>query len=264
MHAGELYQQGKLQPAIDAAIADVKRAPTDVSARYLLCQLLCFSGDLERVDLHFDAIASQDPPRAVVVAMQRQLLRAEQWRRQFFEEGRVPELAADGDSAVRLTLEASIRIREGDLDAAADLIAQAADERPTVRGTCDGHSFEGICDLDDLLAPVLEVLTSNGKYYWVPWPSVERIEFRPPENPFDLVWRAAQLELRDGPDGEVFIPALYAGTHRAENDDALRLGRATQWDGEQQGVVRGLGQKMLLIGDEDRSIMDVREIRITT
>ena len=50
-------------------------------------------------------------------------------------------------------------------------------------GTCDGRPFEDSRDLDDLTSCVLEVLTSDGSYYWVPIADVESIEFRPPARP---------------------------------------------------------------------------------
>ncbi len=259
MSAAELFREGKLSEAVDAAIAAVKKKPTDLDARYSLAQMLCFAGDMERADTHLDAIAMQDKGRLIVIGMLRHLVRAEQWRRQFFDEGRVPEIIAEPSPVVRLHLEASVVARKGDTSAAAELIRQAQEQQTPVAGTCDGKAFEDIRDLDDLVSPVCEVLTSNGKYFWIPWERIERMEMRPVETPFDLLWRPTHMEVRGGPDGEVFIPVLYVGSH-LESDNALRLGRGTDWRGEEQALVRGIGQRMLLVGDEDRSLLDVGEI----
>jgi type VI secretion system protein ImpE len=259
MNANELYQSGKLTEAVEAAISDVKKRPTDLAARYTLAQLLCFTGDLERADTHLDAISTQEPERLVIVALFRQLIRGEQWRRQCFDEGRVPEFLAEPSPTLCAHLQAMIALREGKPVEAAELVRRALEERPNAAGTCNGETFDEFRDLDDRTASFFEVLTSNGKYYWIPTEKVERVEFRPPETLFDLVWRPAQMECRGGPDGEVYIPALYHGTYR-ESDDAMRLGRATDWRGEEENVIRGVGQRILLAGERDLSIMEINEI----
>ena len=75
---------------------------------------------------------------------------------------------------IELHLEASICLREGDQAKAAQLLAEAEESRPHPTGTCDGKPFDDLRDLDDLVAPVFEVLTSTGKYYWIPMERVER------------------------------------------------------------------------------------------
>ncbi|MEX2188825.1 MAG: type VI secretion system accessory protein TagJ [Pirellulales bacterium] len=259
MSAAELFREGKLTEAVDAAIAAVKQKPTDLDARYALAQMLCFAGDMERADTHLDAIAMQDKGRLIVIGMLRHLVRAEQWRRQFFDEGRVPEIIAEPSPVVRLHLEASLLIRKGETTQAVELIRQAQEQQTPVAGTCDGKAFEDIRDLDDLVGPVCEVLTSNGKYFWIPWERIDRIEMRPVETPFDLLWRPTHMEVRGGPDGEVFIPVLYVNSHK-ETDTALRMGRGTEWRGESESLVRGIGQRMWLIGEDDRSLLDVETI----
>ena len=62
-----------------------------------------------------------------------------------------------------------------------------------------------------------------------------------------------------GPDGEVAIPAIYYGSH-ADADDAVKLGRATQWRGAEGEPVRGFGQRLFLMGEEARSILEIKEI----
>jgi type VI secretion system protein ImpE len=259
MNANELYKAGKLAEAVEAAIADVKKKPTDLTARYTLAQLLCFTGDLERADSHLDAISTQEPERLVVVALIRQLIRGEQWRRQCFDEGRVPEFLAEPSPTLRAHLQATIALREGNTVEAVEKIREAQEQRPKSSGTCDGQAFDEFRDLDDRTASFFEVLTSNGKYYWIPTERIERIEFRPPETLFDLVWRPNLMDCRGGPEGEVYIPALYHGTYQ-ETDEALRLGRATDWRGEETNFIQGVGQRVVLAGDRDVSIMEISEI----
>lgn len=259
MDSHEHFQAGRLDQAIEAALHDVKQHPTELPRRSFLCELLCYTADLERADKQLDVLSTQDPELAVGVALFRQLIRAEQARRQFFAEGRLPEFVGLPTEPQKLSLQASIEIREGHVETAAKLLDEAEQARPHPRGTCDGQAFDDFRDLDDLLNSSLEVLTSNGKYFWIPAERVERIEFRTPRFPRDLLWVPVHMVVRDGPDGEVYLPTLYVGSH-AEQDDALRLGRATDWRGGEGEPVRGFGQRTLLVGEEARPVLELKEI----
>jgi type VI secretion system protein ImpE len=261
--AREHYEAGDLKQAVAAALEDVRNHPEDVGRRGLLAELLCFAGELERADRQLDALGHQEPQVAVGVALFRHLIRAEQARQQFFAEGRLPEFLDQPAPAVRLHLEASIHLREGRPAEAAQLLAQAEEQRPHAKGTCDGQAFDDLRDLDDLVAPVFEVLTSNGKYYWIPLERVDLVEFRPPARPRDLLWRRAHMVVRGGPDGEVYLPTLYAGTAAAA-DDRARLGRVTEWQGGGGAPVRGVGQRTYLVGEDARPMMEVKEITIAS
>ena len=107
------------------------------------------------------------------------------------------------------------------------------------------------------------VLTSTGKYYWIPMERVELIEFRPPERPRDLLWRRSHMVVRGGPDGEVFLPGLYFGSH-ADEDDRVRLGRYTDWRGGDGTPTRGIGQRVFLVGDSDQAILELQNISIAS
>ena len=131
--------------------------------------------------------------------------------------------------------------------------------RPAVAGTCDNVPFDDFRDLDDLLAPVLEVITANGNYYWVPTETVELLEFHKPERMRDLYWRPAHLIVADGPDGIVYIPCLYPGSHAAA-DEAVKLGRRTDWSGGDTAPYRGLGLREYLVGDSAKSILEIGTI----
>src|SRR5580700_11077145 len=123
--AGALFHAGKLDPAIAAANAAVRRSPGDLGARILLAELLLFSGNIDRADVILDAAASADPPSAVVVAEFRQLLRAETARRQSSRDGRVPEFLGEPPAALRAALAAHVALRAGDVAEAARCAAEA-------------------------------------------------------------------------------------------------------------------------------------------
>jgi type VI secretion system protein ImpE len=263
MDGKELFKAGKLAEATAAATEEVKRHPTDVSRRGFLCELLCFAGEYSRADAQLDAIGHQDPQLMLGLSMFRQLIRAEQARQQFYTDGRVPEFIAQPGPHLSRCLEASICIREGRPADAVKLLDEAESLRPIVTGVCNGQPFEGLRDVDDLTAPFFEVLTSNGKYYWIPIESVEVIEFRAPERTRDLLWRRVHMVVRGGPDGEVFLPTLYSGS-AADPDEQIRIGHKTDWRGGEGTPVRGVGQRMYLIGDDGRSILELEQLSIVS
>lgn len=244
---GALFRAGKLAAAVEAAGAAVRKAPADLSARVLLAELLLFTGNLERADVILDAAGQADPEAMMVVAEFRQLLRADIARRQLRRDGRVPEFLDGATENLRLVLAAMVAQRGGDAAEAAKLAADAEAARPHVSGHAGAEAFDDFRDADDLCAGFFEVLTSTGKYFWIPTERVESIEFHPPKRARDLMWRRASMSVRNGPDGEVYLPAIY-GSEDADLTDPLKLGRETDWKGE--ALVRGVGQRVFLVGEE--------------
>jgi type VI secretion system protein ImpE len=263
MTPAEYYQAGQLDEAVEAAVQAVKSKPTDVAARFFLSELLCFAGELERADRQLETVVQQTTEAAMRISLFRQLIRGEIARQQFYREGRLPEFLAEPSAAVRLHLDASIAIRENQVQEAADLLAQAEQQRSHPVGVCDHAPFDDLRDLDDLTAPFLEALTSTGKYYWVPFDMIESLHFEPAERAMDLIWRTATISVAGGPDGNVYVPVLYAGTSELQ-DNQLRLGRGTDWQGGDESPVRGFGQRMWLLGNEAKSILQLREIEFQT
>jgi type VI secretion system protein ImpE len=260
MTAHEQYQQGKLREAVAAALEDVKKNPADASKRGFLAELLCLSGELDRADRQLDALGQQDPETMMEVSLFRHLIHAEKIRQEVFTSGRLPEFVNKEITPVlRLHLEAAVQVRAGMPAEAAKLLAQAQQERPAVSGTCNGKPFEGFCDLDDMTSSFFEVLTSTGMYYWIPYDRVESLEFGSMTRPRDLMWRCAQMVVREGPDAEVFVPAIYAGSSGDQHDE-IRLGRATDWRSEGGAPVRGFGQRVFLMGEEDCPILEIKKL----
>ncbi len=253
--AGALFRAGNLAAAVDAANAAVRKAPTDIAARVLLAELLVFAGNLERADVILDAASQVEPEAAVVVAEFRQLLRADMARRQLRRDGRVPEFLGEPTDTQRLQLAALVALREGNTAEAAKLVAAAETGRPHVSGFAGDTAIDDFRDADDLCAGSFEVLTTTGKYYWIPTERVISVEFHPPKRARDLFWCRATMSVREGPDGDVYLPVVY-GSEDAAVADMLKLGRETDWI-EDGGPVRGVGQRLFLAGEEAVGIMDL-------
>jgi type VI secretion system protein ImpE len=132
--------------------------------------------------------------------------------------------------------------------------AEAAEAaRPALSGTRDGVAFADFRDADDLIAGNFEVLTTTGKYFWIPMETVISLEFHAPRRPRDLFWRHCGMLVRNGPEGDVYLPAVY-DTVSAVND-AHRLGRATEWTAT--APVRGSGQRVFLVGEAGVAIHEL-------
>lgn len=262
--AGALFRAGKLDAAIEAAGQTVRRAPGELGARILLAELLLFAGNLERCDVILDAASQADPTGTAVVAEFRQLLRAETARRQLSREGRVPLFLGEPTEALRAALGAFVAVRAGDEAEAARRAAEAEAARPRAAGISgmppQELRFDDFRDADDLYAGFFEVLATTGKYYWIPTERVASLEFHRPKRPRDLVWRRATISVIDGPEGEVYLPANY-DSGDGKLADALRLGKATEWRGEEKGPVRGVGQRMFLVGSEAHPILELSNLR---
>lgn len=261
--AGRLFREGNLADALTAANAAVRKTPTDIGARVLLAELLLFAGNIERADVVLDACADLDPTAALVVAEFRQLVRGETARRQLFSEGRVPEFLGEPTAAHRLSLAAIVALRGGDTHEAGKLAAQAEEARVHPSGTVRGGTFDDMRDADDLLASCFEVITTTGKYFWVPPQRVVLIEFHPMKRPRDLFWRRASMQVADGPDGDVYLPMIYppVASAAAVLTDALRLGRATDWqEAGEGGPMQGVGAVTLLVGDETLTWLEMDKV----
>jgi len=254
-----LFQEGNLTGAIAAMNLQVKEKPADIAIRSQLAELLCVAGDLERAERQFEAIAQQDPKTALQVSSLRQLLRGSQARNQVFRDGRAPELLAAPPEHLTLRLEALVQLRAGDTDAAAASLVRAEEARPVVAGRHEDTAFDDFRDLDDLFGGILEVITTTGKYYWVPLEQVDQLAFESPKRMLDAAWRMAQISVRGGPQGEVAIPAIYP--QRGDvGPDAVLLGRETFWTPLVGDCMLGTGLRSFLVGEESLTLQQLRTL----
>lgn len=252
----KLFREGALSAAVDAAAAAVRARPADTAVRGLYTELLCFDGQLERADAQLETLLRLDTSLAVGVGNWRQIIRAAQMRADVFQRGAAPGVTGAPGKAVTATLQALTALREGDSGQAAALCAVLEAARPTQPRQVNGRPVEDFRDLDDIMAGLLEVLASNGRYYWVAMDDVLTLELDPPRRPLDLLWRPARLALSSGIEGKVFLPALYP---QPAHDEAQKLGRSTDWL-ECDGLCLGRGQRMWLAGDQVLALQDLERV----
>ncbi|MEX2176528.1 MAG: type VI secretion system accessory protein TagJ [Pirellulaceae bacterium] len=262
MTAEAHFAAGQLAEAIAAQVQAVKAAPLDAGLRTFLFELLAFAGEWDRADKQLQALGQEDAERGWGISVYQNLLAAEKARRQVFAGGAKPEVFLDAPVFLAQRWDAIAQLSVGQSAAALELLQRSDAAAPPVRGTLNDQPVENLRDADDLLAPILEVMVLRD-YVWVPWSQIRELEVEPPKHPRDLLWAPARLVLADGEQRRCYLPALYPGTY-AESDDALKLGRLTDWRvPEDDGPVRGVGQHLFAAGDRDLGLLEVREFEAT-
>lgn len=256
MEALELFREAKLAEAIEACAKEVQKNPGKPDARDLLCQLYCFTGEYERADKQLEVLGTQFADRGPAIALIRHLIRAAESRRQFYEQGRLPEFLVEPAEYVRKHVEASICIREAQQREAAGLLDQADQARPRMCGRANGTAFQDLRDADDLTSSFFEAMTTTGKYYWIPFEQVARITLHPTESPLDVLWRRCTIEVRGSTNGIMYLPQLYVDSSRSQ-DESIRVGKSTEWLGEEGEPVRGIGHRILMIDGEARPLVNI-------
>ncbi len=258
MNAGELFKLGRLHEAIEAQTQEVKSHPADHGKRLFLFELLAFAGDLDRAQRQIDVVRYEEVELEAATQAYRQLLDAERARRHLFQDGTPPQSLAAPPEHVGLRLQALDQLRQNRADEAAELLARPAAASHEIKGTLNGKPFDVLRDADDLFGSVLEVM-SRGAYFWVPLEQVESLTLNAPRYPRDLLWMPAHLSVRGGPEGDVFLPALYPGSHE-HADETIKLGRSTEWKTVADGLVRGQGARMFLAGEDAAALLEWREL----
>jgi type VI secretion system protein ImpE len=256
MNAAELYKSGRLAEAIVAQLELVKADPLDLGKRLFLFELSMFAGDLDRARRQIDSLQVTDPGQQAAVLDYRRLIDAELARRNLFKLGSVPGFFGEPSEHLRLRLEAVHYLREGSGEKAMEALSRAAEATPRFRGQLNGQQFETLCDADDLFSGILEVMALGG-YFWAGLEQVEVLTMNPPAAPRDLLFVHARMELGGGT-AEVFLPALYPGTHE-HSEDQIKLGRVTDWNSSDGGPTLGVGQHTYLRDDDAISLLDWRE-----
>ncbi len=253
----EILGSGDLEAAIADGIAAVKAKPTDAESRYRLFALMAFGGDLHRARKQLEALGLGDEQMERAKAAYINLLAAEQERRAVFHHGAEPLLPPDPPRHLQLRLQAA----SAEAPAAARLLEEAIGEQPDVQGTVNGEALTALRDLDDLLASVLEVF-AGGRYIWLPFERISKLEIKPPGHLLDLLWLPAELTDVQSAVSQVHLPVLYEGSAAAE-DPRATTGSITEWFDQDDEVLRGRGQRLLAWADGDGEVHEtpVLELR---
>jgi type VI secretion system protein ImpE len=238
----------------------VRAQPADGKLRVFLFQLLCVLGQWERALSQLNVASTLDPAALAMAQMYGDAVRCEPVRREVFEGRKSPMIFGQPDEWLALLIESLLLAGQNRTEESNDLRARAFDAAPTTAGDMDGRPFEWIADADSRLGPVLEAVI-NGRYYWVPFARLTKVDLEAPEDLRDVVWMPAHLEFENGGESLALIPTRYAGSEAAA-DMALAMARKTLWSETAADVHVGLGQRILTTGAEDVPLMDIRKITL--
>ena len=263
MTAAEHFQAGRLNDAIEAQLAAVRSAPLDSGRRTFLFELLAFSGQWDRADQQLAVLAQETAEKGWGASVYQNLIAAEKKRQQVFAGQARPDVFVDLPPYITTRWEALEHFSRGTPEATVAGVAKLAESdaaAPAVNGTINNQPVTGLRDADDLLAPILEVMLLRD-YIWVPWSQIRELEIDKPNHPRDLLWTPAKIVLTDGEERRAYLPSLYPGTSAASTDN-LKLGRLTDWTvPADEGPVRGVGQHLLVAGDRDFGLLEVRSFK---
>lgn len=231
MDAVTLYKAGRLDEAIEALGVALRNDPGDVRRRTFLFELLCFAGAFDRAEKQLDVLASASSEAEMGAWLYRSAIHGERVRQEMFEE---------------------------------ELFPVVEPPPAPVSGTLNGEPFETLTDADPRIGARLEVFAA-GEYTWIPFQHLSQVRMDPPKRLRDLLWAPVRVEPTEEMSelelGEVLVPVLAPLSWQAE-DEAVRLGRVTEWAELADGEVAPLGQKLLLVDGEAVPILELRELVI--
>lgn len=228
MTAKELFNAGHVQDAEKSLGAYLRDHPTDVAQRTFLFELLCFSGQYDRAEKHLGILAEGAQKAQLGAILYYSALHAEKTRHELFRTEQYPTTPA----------------------------------APSPKGTLNGKPFESITDADPEVGPRLEVFAA-GAYLWIAFEHITSIVIPPPKRLRDTLWAPAMVltgpEFKGTDLGEVLLPCIYPFSWK-NSDEALWLGRTTEWCVDENDREYPMGQKILLVDGKEVPLLEVRSI----
>ncbi len=258
--AERAVREGDLAAALTSLQGEVRKDASNPALRVFLFQLLAVTGDWERALAQLDVAAQLDAKALAMAQMYREAVHCEGLRAEVFAGRKSPVIFGEPEEWLALLIEALLSAGVHGADQVQALRGRAFDAAPTSSGSIDGQPFEWIADADMRLGPVCEAII-NGRYYWVPFARLTRIDLDPPADLRDVVWMPAHFQFANGGETVGVIPTRYPGSERA-TDSRIALARRTVWHEEAPDVFSGLGQRILTTDAGEHALMDVRSIRI--
>ncbi|MFN0184899.1 MAG: type VI secretion system accessory protein TagJ [Aquabacterium sp.] len=256
--AEQAIRDGDPQAALQHLTAAVRAKPADPQLRIFMAQLLCVLGAWERAHTQLNVVADMDAETGPMRETVGHAIRCELLRADVFAGKRTPMVFGQPDQWLALLIESLLQSGQGNTAMALDLAARAMEDAPATSGRIDGQAFDWLADGDGRLGPVLEACV-NGRYYWVPFSRLSRVNFEPPQDLRDVVWVPAYLTFSNGGETVAFVPTRYVGTTET-GDPAMLLSRKTTWTEAGPDRWHGLGQRVLISSAGEHDLLGIRSI----
>lgn len=252
MLAQQLIRDGDLAGALAALQDAIRKDASNPKLRTFLFQLLSVQGQWNRALTQLNVTGELDAGALPMVQTYREAIQCEALRAEIFAGRRTPHIFGEPLEWMGQLI-AALKLDQSNPDEAAALRASAFEAAPASAGSIDGERFAWLMDADPRLGPVLEAVV-NGRYFWIPFARIRRIEIDAPADLRDAVWTAATFTWTNDAQTVGLIPTRYSGTVE-QGDDLARLSRRTDWvDGF------GVGQRMFATDVNDYPLMDARLI----
>jgi type VI secretion system protein ImpE len=256
--AEQQLKTGDLAGALAALQEAVRGNASNPKLRIFLFQLLCVMGDWKRAVAQLKICGEMAPSALPMAQTYREAIICEVYREKVFEGQKEPLVFGQPQEWVAHLIEALKLLAQGRPAEAAQLRDRAFEAAPAEPGVIDGEEFEWIADADMRLGPMFEAVV-NGRYFWVPFAAVSRLDFDLPCDLRDCVWSPATLTLKNEGQVVALLPTRYAGT-AGRGSDAQKLGRATDWQDLGAETFVGLGQRIWTTDRGDHPLMQVRAL----
>ncbi|WP_179401432.1 type VI secretion system accessory protein TagJ [Burkholderia guangdongensis] len=262
MTAEQSLRDGDLDECLRQLQNQVRGDPAKAANRVFLFQLLAVMGAWDRALTQLNVVGDLDAAALPMVQLYRDALQCEVLRGEVFDGKRTPLIFGEPTGWLALLIDALRLEAHGDAAAASAARAKAFDDAPATSGALNGEPFDWIADADGRLGPTLEVVL-NGRYYWIPFFRIKKIEIEAPSDLRDRVWMPAIFTWANDGQAVGLIPTRYAGT-LAEKDHALWLARKTEWieAGASEGNARPVGQRLFATDATDCALLDVRTLEL--
>jgi type VI secretion system protein ImpE len=217
-------------------------------------------GQWDRALQQLAVLEGMGGPHLLLARLYQPVIQSELIRCDIFAGRRSPLILGEPDPWVSFLLEANQLLGKREFDGARELRDKALDDAPAMSGKINGNNFTWLADADERLGPMLE-LVLEGRYYWVPFSRIQRMEMEPPKHLHDLIWMSGRFVWSNGGEASGLIPVRYPGTESAQ-DGLLRLSRKTEWTEQPGGISVGLGQRTLATDEADYPLLEVRTVEL--
>jgi len=258
MNAESLLQSGDLAACKIQLFNEIKKDPSNIQLRIFLFQLSCINRDWQRALTQLDVLKDLSDSTLAMVNTYKQLIECELRREKVLSGDIEPICFGEPSDWLGCYVKAYKQYCLNDIEQAKNLIQQGADLAPMVSGTVDDQPFEWLSDADVRFGPAIEVML-NGGYYWLPLEYISEINFEPVDDLRDLVWRAANLTLKNKGQLIVFMPVRYPIT--AETSDPQLLARTCDWQEPSKDFYVGSGQRVFMSDKEEFPLLNINSIK---
>lgn len=244
---------------IHKMVAHIKKMPMDFNARLFLVQLYCLDADWDKALSITESFLKLQPNNDVVVLLKHNIIN-EIERNKVFCGTKTPQAYHNSpfNPLQLLMLQSYLNNRHDELLPYFDKLIQDLEFDASIITYNDCIHKDVWVDSDFRLVSVLEVFMQD-QYFWLPLNAISSISFWENEILTDILWRRAEIKLKNNENLAVFIPARYPTTN--QTSDNIKLNRTTEWQ-DVQGLSMASGQKMLTSGYTDIAFLDIKKIQV--